>query len=239
MTELSYNLSPGRTLGSNYHIIEPLGAGWEGEVYKVQENRTGVIRAAKLFYDREGLKQRPLLRYARKLYKLRLCPIIVQYHHHDTARIKGRNVDFLVSDFFGGEMLSNYLGRRKGARLPLFEALHLIYALALGIEQIHFLGEYHGDIHTDNIMVERYGLGFEVSLLDFLDLGRPTRDKIQEDVISLITILYEMIGGARDYRKNKAILKPIIQGRKRDLLHRQYRNAGDLRLALENLDWNK
>jgi len=237
MTEWQFNLTPGRTLGSNYQVVEFLGSGWEGEVYKIQENQTGIVRAAKLFYDRDSVGQKPLLRYARKLHKLRSCPIIIQYHHHDRARIRGRDTDFLVSDFSGGEMLSDFLKKYRGNKLPLFEALHLLYALALGIEQIHFLGEYHGDIHSDNIMVTRRGLGFEVYLIDFLDLGRSTRDKIQEDVISLITILYEMIGGSKEYQKNKDILKPIVMGRKRQLLHRQYRNAGDLRLALENLDW--
>lgn len=39
----SYDLFSGRTLGSNYEIVEFLGSGWEGEVYKVVENRTGIM----------------------------------------------------------------------------------------------------------------------------------------------------------------------------------------------------
>ncbi|UCD64722.1 MAG: serine/threonine protein kinase, partial [Candidatus Zixiibacteriota bacterium] len=157
-----FDLAAGRTLGRNYFVIEFMGSGWEGEVYKVEERRTGIVRAAKIFYNKKGMRRAPMLRYARKLHKLRSCPIIIQYHHRDVATIKGEQVDILVSDFVEGEMLSSYILRQKKKRLPDFEALHLLYALARGVEQIHYRGEYHGDIHTDNIMMRRRGLGFEV-----------------------------------------------------------------------------
>jgi len=232
-----YNLPSGRSLGAHYQIIGQLGSGWEGEVYKVRENRTGIIRAAKLFYPRSRDREKPLLRYARKLYKLRSCPIVVQYHHRDTARVRGQTVDFLVSDFADGEMLSSFLARRKGNRLSSFEALHLLYALALGIEPVHFLGEYHGDIHSDNVMVKRRGLGFDVYLLDFFDLGRATKAKIQQDVFDLIGILYEMIGGKDGYARADDNIRKIIMGRKHSLIRRKFNVAGHLRLELENLEW--
>jgi tRNA A-37 threonylcarbamoyl transferase component Bud32 len=238
MREQYYDLPPGRTLGPNYHVIEFLGGGWEGEVYKVQESRTGIIRAAKLFYHRDGVREAPLLRYAKKLYKLRSCPIVIQYHHRDVARIKGKKVDFLVSDLADGEMLSSYLGRQRKRRLPSFEALHLLYSISLGIEQIHFLGEYHGDIHSDNIMVKRKGLGFKTRLIDFFDLGRSNREKIQEDVYDLIALLYETIGGVDGYRHCGREIRQIVMGRKRSLIRQRFKTAGDLRLALENLDWD-
>ena len=40
-------LPPGTMLTERYRIEERLGAGWEGEVYKVVERRTGIARAAK------------------------------------------------------------------------------------------------------------------------------------------------------------------------------------------------
>jgi serine/threonine protein kinase len=238
MNRQSFDLAPGRALGSNYHIVGFLGGGWEGEVYKVEENRTGIVRAAKLFFTEESGKRAALLRYARKLYKLRSCPIIIQYHHRDSARIYGRQVDFLVSDFVDGEMLSSYLDRRKGKRLPVFEAFHLLYSLALGVEQIHFLGEYHGDIHSDNIMVKKRGLGFDVHLVDFLDLGRSSREKIQGDVFSMIFTFYEMIGGAEQYQRAGKAVRNIILGRRHDIIERRFKMAGHLRVALENLDWD-
>jgi len=238
MAETYFDLQPGRMLGSNYEVIEFLGSGYEGEVYKVEERRTGIIRAAKLFFTRKGAREVPVLRYARKMYKLSTCPILIQYHHRDSTKIKGETVEFLVSDFADGEMLSNYLSRKRGKRLPPFEALHMLYALASGIEQIHLLGHYHGDIHSDNVMVRRVGLSYDVRLLDFFDHGRSNREKIQNDVYHLIDLLYEMIGGAEGYRKAPQNVRDIIKGRKWSLVRKKFQTAAHLRMALEKLEWD-
>jgi tRNA A-37 threonylcarbamoyl transferase component Bud32 len=239
MIEPKYDLQPGQTLGRNYYVLEYLGGGWEGEVYKVEERRTGIVRAAKLFYSGGARKKGALLKYAHKLHKLRMCPIVIQYHHRDVARVGRDQIEFLVSDYVSGEVLSDYLARQRGKRLSAFEALHLFYALVEGVETIHYAGEYHGDIHSDNIIVSRRGLTFEVHLLDFFDFGRSTRQRVQEDVYDLITVLFEMIGGAEGYRKAGNDIKQIVMGRKHNLIRRRFREAGHLRLALENLDWDR
>lgn len=238
MSKSHFDLHPGRSLGSNYEIVEFLGGGYEGEVYKVEENRTGIIRAAKIFYTRKDAREVPILRYARKMFQLSTCPILIQYHHRDTARIRGETIEFMVSDFADGEMLSSYLARHRGKRLRVFEAMHLFYALAEGIEQIHLLGHYHGDIHSENVLVKRQGLGYRVKLLDFFDHGRSTRDKIQSDVFQMIDMLYEMIGGSDGYRKAPNNLKGIIKGRKWSLVQKKYQTAAHLRIALEKLEWD-
>jgi serine/threonine protein kinase len=237
MTKSKLDIRPGLTLGRNYYVVEFLGAGWEGEVYKVEERRTGILRAAKIFYERHALGDRQLKRYARKMYKLRTCSIVTQYHHRDVARVGGNQTEILVSDFVEGEMLSDFLKSQPRKRLTTFESLHLLYALARGVEQIHYLGEYHGDIHSDNILVKRTGLGFDVSLLDFFDLGRSTREKNQYDVYDLIAMLYEMIGEADGYKKAGPEIRGLVMGRKHSLIRQQFKNAGQLRLALENLEW--
>jgi len=237
MSTSHFDLRPGLTLGRNYYIVEFLGSGWEGEVYKVEERRTGILRAAKIFYDNRKLNAIQLRRYTRKLHRLRGCPIITQYHHRDIARVGGKQVELLVSDFAEGVLLSSYLDEKRGKRLIPFEALHLIHALALGIEQIHFLGEYHGDIHTDNILVSRKGLGFEVHLIDFLDLGRSTRKKIQIDVFDIIGVLYELVGGGKGYRCCGREIRNLVMGRKHSLISKRFRTAGQFRLAIENLEW--
>ncbi len=52
-------------------------------------------------------------------------------------------------------MLSGYTARQKGKRLLPFEALHLLYALIQGVEQIHFHVAYHGYIHFYKIMIKK------------------------------------------------------------------------------------
>ncbi len=233
-----YNLKIGDTINANYKILEYLGSGWEGEVYKVEENKTGIIRAAKLFYHKRGHTHRPHIHYAKKLYKLRSCSIIIQYHFHDIIYLNDKKVDFLVSDFADGELLSAYIARQKYKRLIPLEALHLLYALTQGVEQMHFIGEYHGDIHSDNILLKQKGLGFEVHLIDLLHLGPPSKRKIQCDVYDLINIFYEMIGGAAGYKTCGPNIKHFVLGRKHSLISQYFNSAGHLRLYLENMPWD-
>ena len=233
-----YDLKKGKLLGRSYRVLDFIGNGWEGEVYKVEERCTGIVRAAKLFYRRKNNGDTPHIHYAQKLNKLRSCPIIMQYHFQDVIYLGKKKVDFLVSDFVDGEVLSDYIARQKGKRLIPFEALHLLYAVTLGVEHIHFLGDYHGDIHSDNIIIKKKGLGFSVHLIDFLHLGRPTKDKIQQDVYDLMNIFYEMIGGRTWYPRSGKNVKAIIMGRKHSLIRQHFNTAGHLRLFLENLDWD-
>jgi len=239
MSDRYYDLQPGITLGRNYFVVEFLGAGWEGEVYKVEERRTGVLRAAKIFYEGRRLSNRQMQRYARKLNRLRRCSIVTQYHHRDVARVGRETVEILVSDLADGEILSSFLDAQPRRRLASFEALHLLHSLVVGLEPIHYLGEYHGDIHSDNVLVRRVGLGFEVRLLDFFDLGRSTREKIQQDVFDLISLLFEVIGGPAGYLGAGAELRRIINGRKRFLIAQKFKTAGQLRIALENMEWQR
>jgi len=232
-----YNLQPGRTLGGRYEVLSLLGIGWEGEVYKVREIRTGIERGAKLYFPERDPRGRALLRYAHKLNKLKTCPIVIQYHHQDVCRIRGRKVEFLVSDYVDGEMLSSYIARQRGKRLPAFEALHALHALARGVESIHHLGEYHGDIHSDNVIIRRAGIGFDVKILDFFDLGSPSREKIQADVFDLVYTLYEMIGAAAGYAKAGPEIRQVVKGLKRGLIRKRFRTAGQLREGIENLRW--
>lgn len=232
-----YGLQKGKGLGRYYRVLDYLGAGWEGEVYKVQERKTGIIRAAKLFYERRANGKDPHLHYARKLHQLRECSVVIQYHFHDIIYLNNKKIDFLVSDFVNGEVLSSYLHSQRAKRLSPFEALHLLYALACGVERVHELGQYHGDIHSDNIMIKKQGLGFKVCLIDLLHLGGATKQKIQQDVYDLINLFYELIGGAQIYPSCGSFIKKVVMGRKHSLIQQKFNTAGHLRAFLENLQW--
>jgi aminoglycoside phosphotransferase (APT) family kinase protein len=233
-----YGLAPGRSLGSGYQVVEFLGRGWEGDVYKIVEIATGIERAAKLFYPNRNVAGHALQRYARKLDRLRDVPAIIQYHHRGTARVRGRSVEFLVSEYVEGELLTTVLRRQPGKRLPQFEALHLLYALAEAVTPIHLAAEYHGDLHTANIVVRRKGVGFRIKLLDFFDLGRFTRERMADDVFDLISIFYRAIGGAARYRLAGPEIKQVVYGKRRAALRRRFPTAGHLKIGLENLEWS-
>lgn len=234
----SFDLNPGRLLAGKYVVERRLGAGWEGEVYKIRELKTDIERAAKFYFPHRDPRGRATVRYARKLNKLKDCSILVQYHHQDHIQHRRRRVDFLVSEYVDGQLLSEFVAQQRGARLTSFEALRLLYDLACGVAQIHRLGDYHGDIHTQNVIVRRAGIRFVVKLIDFFDFGASNRSKIADDVIDLIHVFYESLGGARHYARQPAVVKDICKGLKRTLILKRFRTAADLRAHLEAFSWD-
>ncbi len=233
----SFNLYPGRVLANKYEVVSKLGAGWEGEVFLVREKLTGIERAAKFFYPQRNIGNRVCTYYAQKLHRLGHCPILIQYITQETITYRGLPITFLVSEYVEGELLSEFLSRQPGKRLAPFQGLHLLHALASGIEHIHRMREYHGDLHTDNIIIKRYGLGFTVKLLDMFHWGAPRKANIHQDVCDLIRIFYDAIGGRKHYAKHPPEVKAIICGLKKTSILKKFRSAGQLRDYLETMQW--
>ena len=232
-----FDFAAGRVIAGKYAIERPLGSGWEGEVYAIVERTTGIRRAAKFYYPHRDPMGKAAITYARKLDALRHCPILMQYHHQEVAYVKRRKVTVVISELVEGTKLSEFLASQPDQRLSTFEALHVLYVLVKGIAPIHDRGEYHGDIHDDNIMIRRSGIGFEVKLLDFFDLGRPTRSKIHKDVLNLIEVFHATVGGRARYSDQPKVVKDIIRGGKDSLVLERFLSAGDIQRHLETLTW--
>jgi len=233
-----FEFPPGRIIAGKYVVQRMLGSGWEGEVYGIVERSTGIRRAAKFYYPHRDPTGKAAIAYARKLDALRHCPILMQYHHQEIAYVRRRKVIVVISELIEGQKLSEFLQQQHGHRLSVFEAMHVLYVLAKGIAPIHARGEYHGDIHEDNIMIRRQGIGFELKLLDFFDLGRPTRAKIQKDVLNLVQVFYILVGGRERYVQQPQVVKDIVRGLRDSLILARFGTAGDIQRHLETLQWN-
>jgi hypothetical protein len=233
----SFDLVPGRVLAGKYVVDRRLGGGWEGEVYKVTERRTGVQRAAKLFKPRANEQDRAVKRYAQKLERLRDCSILIQYHSFETIRFRKMPITCLISDYVGGEPLCDFLARQPGKRLPSFDALHLVYALAHGVEELHLRHEYHGDLHDENVLVTRRGVFFDLKVVDFYHWGRPTAAHFRDDVADIVRLLYDAVGGRKQYSKQPEEIKNICRGLRRDLIGQSFPTAWHLREYLETFPW--
>lgn len=233
----SFDFPNGKVIGGRYTILEKLGAGWEGEVYKVQEPHTGIFRAAKFFYPHRNEKLKVSTRYAKKLDKLSFCPIVMNYHSQEILTFRGQKVACLLSEFIQGEILSEFIKRHRAGRIGVFQALHLLYSLALGVESIHLNGEYHGDLHLDNIIIKRFGLGFDLKVIDMHHWGDSKKDNRDEDIIKMVHLFYEALGGAKTYKNHPQEIKDIIKGLKRSLILKEYKTVSHLRVHLETLNW--
>jgi len=233
----AFSLEPGTIVSEKYEVINLLGQGWEGEVYLIKELSTGIERTAKFFFPNRNIKDKNLRSYARKLHKLRSCPIVIHYHTQDVVIIHGHKISFLISEYVEGELLSTFLARQPGSRLGPFAATHLLYALAQGMRCVHGLGEYHGDLHTDNIIVQRFGMIFELKLLDMFYRGATRKEYMQDDLIDLIHVYREALGGAKYYARQPDAVKYICCGLRRTLILKKFRSVRHLCRHLETMYW--
>jgi serine/threonine protein kinase len=234
----SFDFRPGRLLaGGKYEVVTKIGEGWESEVYMLRETQTGIESAGKFFFPHRNSKNKPANIFAQKLHKLRGCQSMVRYLTQEKIRFRGQTITFLVSDFLEGEVLSEFFLSQPGGRLRLFEGLQLLHAVASALKPIHKLKEFHGDIHADNVIVAREGVGFRVKLLDPYVWKASAKEVILDDVCNLIKIFYDSIGGAAFYGKMPKEVKTICCGLRRAQIRKNFRNCGELVEWLEKLSW--
>jgi len=233
----SFGLAAGDQLIDKYKVIQRLGGGWEGEVYRIKETLTGVERAAKFFFPHRNPRDRALKFYAKKLHKLRDCPIVIQYATQEHVELDGQRVSFLVSEYAEGQVLPDFIQQQPGKRLTPFEALHLLHVLARGMALVHAQRESHGDLHSGNVLVRRRGLSFDVKVIDFFQWDGAKPDQLQDDVKGLVEILHACVGGPRHYARQPPVIKGIVRGLKASLIRERFRNAMQLRDYLEDLVW--
>jgi len=86
-------------------------------------------------------------------------------------------------------------------------------------------------------MIRRQGIGFEVKLLDFFDLGRPSRAKFKRCVESH-EVFHTIVGGREAYGRQPRVVKDIVRGLKDSLILQRFSSAGDIQRHLETLQWN-
>lgn len=233
----TFDLRPGRKVGTRYVIESRLGGGAEGEVYQIRELDTAIHRAAKLYFPHRNPRKRTATKHAQKLNALRHCAIVLQYHHSEIVTVRGEKVFAMISDFYDGEPLEHWLHRHRGKRLTPYQALHVLYNLVCGLEDIHARGEYHADVHSQNILIQQRGIRYDLKLIDFYDWGRPARFKQKQDISDAIGVFYECLGGRNHYAKLPKELKYILAGPRHDVILRRFPTITALRHHLENFAW--
>jgi len=148
----------GSQIGS-YRILEKLGQGGMGEVYRAEDTRLRRFVAIKALRDDRQPGEQARLRFLQEARTASLLnhPNIVQVH--ELERVGGD--DFIVMEFVAGRTLAHILAER---RLSVSEALHFATQIASALSTAHAAGIVHRDIKPANVVVTEAGVA---KVLDF------------------------------------------------------------------------
>jgi serine/threonine-protein kinase len=161
----------GRALG-RYRIVEQLGEGGTGIVYRAEDPRLERTVAIKVLQESALRDERALSRFrqeARSLSRL-LHPNIATLFDFDSDQ----GCDFLVLEYVAGETLAQSLAHGP---LPESRARAIAIEVAEGLQYAHEEGLVHRDLKPGNIILTPRG---RAKVLDF-GLARLLREENQED----------------------------------------------------------
>jgi serine/threonine protein kinase len=152
----------GDQLGA-FEILEPLGIGGMGEVYRARDTRLDRFVAIKVLSSEleiDAYGRQRFEREARAISKLS-HPHICTVHDVGSATVNGTTVPFLVMELLDGETLAI---RLASGPLSVEQALRYAIDIVDALVAAHSHGIVHRDLKPANVMVSRSS---GVKLLDF------------------------------------------------------------------------
>jgi len=206
-------LTTGSTFADRYQIIEELGKGGMGKVYRVLDKKLNEEVALKLIKPEIASDKKTLERFSNEL---KIARKIV---HKNVGRMYHLSEDkgtyYITLEYVAGENLKSSI--RRFGLLPIGKTIFLAEQICEGLAEAHRLGIVHRDLKPSNIMIDEEG---NARIMDFgiarslkergitgegMMIGTPeymSPEQVEgkevdqrSDIYSLGVILYEMVTG--------------------------------------------
>jgi serine/threonine protein kinase/Tol biopolymer transport system component len=153
-------LTRGTTLAGRYEIIEELGRGGMGNVYRVEDKKTNEELALKLIKPEIASDKKTLERFSNELklaHKISHKNVCRMYHLGEEE-----GVHFITMEYVPGEDLKSMI--RMTRQLTVGTAISMAKQVCDGLAEAHRLGVIHRDLKPSNIMIDKAGT---VRIMDF------------------------------------------------------------------------
>ena len=177
-------VAPGTVIAGHYEVMEKLGQGGMGEVYRALDRNLGRQVAIKILPEEFSRNPERLARFERE------AKLLATLNHPNIGAVFGfeeaKGLRFLVLELVEGETLQTRLDR--GA-LPMDEALETCRQVAEGLEAAHDRGVIHRDLKPGNIMITPEA---KVKILDFGLAKAYTGETTGIDIANSPTITAQM-----------------------------------------------
>ena len=147
---------------SHYKIIEKIGEGGMGVVYKAEDtklDRTVALKFLPQHLTTTDTERARFLQEAKAAAALNHANVCVIHEIQDTS-----DEPFIVMEYIDGQTIRDVVGVNGRSPLPVDDALKYAIQIAEALEEAHNNGIVHRDIKSENIMLNAKN---QIKVMDF------------------------------------------------------------------------